>query len=388
MHANSLYLMQQLESIPLLDGRYKDIKAISLNRDTGVRRGCFSLVFRAFDIVENNFVALKFYDIDPANMKDIYRVEAFRREHVILQALMNNERCLQLASSLRQFDLPLGPDSTLTMPCEYFAVDWVDDQIDHYFENQQQFQALEKLHLFNEIVLGIEALHRHTVFHRDVKPDNLRAYTKSLKRVVIAIDLGTAALWDSPNVLAEYERQVGAPAYSPPEAFCFFAGDRQIAHYSDIYALGCLLYELFNLDYFFYAQRKTYSNYDLFLAAMYRQISAVTTPEKRLEAWKIEINKLCMSVVPPPIDGSGSSLPEGIADLLNPLVASLTHPDFRRRPTLEFVRRRIWAAINVLSNEREYQLRLTQARNRRRRREEKVRQRELRLLGALVQGVA
>ncbi len=378
MHPNSLYLIDQLESLPLLDGRYKDIKIISLNRDSGERRGCFSLVFRAFDQLEGDFVALKFYDIAPDNLIKLYRRESFRREHTVLQVLMNNERCLQLASSLKHFNLTT-PDG-LIVPCEYFAVAWIDEQIDHFFLEQDKFGAVEKLRLFNEIVLAIEALHRYTVFHRDIKADNLRAYTKALRRIVVAIDLGTAALWNSPAALDEYAQQVGAKAYSPPEAICHFAGDREIAPYSDIYALGCLLYELFNLDYFFYAVRNVNANYDMFLAAMYTKIGAEITPDKRLGIWRSEINKTCKSILAPPIDGIGSSAPEGIACLLNPIVASLTHPDFRQRPKLALIRRQIWGAIRALENEKDYQIRLAQARDRRRKREEKVRHREARLL--------
>lgn len=383
MHPNSSYLIQHLEALPLLDGRYRDIKVMSINRATGVRRGCFSLVFRAFDELEDQFVALKFFDIAPDNLRMIYRREAFRREHAVLQALMSKERCLQLASSLKHFDIPLPGSGGAEVPCEYFAVEWIDQEIDHYFLEQQTFGALEKLRLFNEIVLAVEALHRHTVFHRDVKADNLRAYTKALKRIVVAIDLGTAALWDSPAALDEYSCQVGHQAYSPPEAICYFAGDREIAPFSDVYALGCLLYELFNLESFFVAQRQVNANYDMFVAAMYTKIGAATTPDMRLEVWKTEVNKICKSIVSPPIDGIGSSVPEGIASVLNPVVALLTHADFRQRPKLEVVRRRIWAAIRALENEREYQFRLAQARDRRKKREEKVRRREARLLTAL-----
>lgn len=377
MHPNSIFLIETLEALPLLDGRYEHIKAMSVNRSNGERRGCFSLVFQAFDILEQKLVALKFYDIAPANLNRTYRIKAFQREHSVLGVLMNNERCLQLASALKTFDLPIERD--MSIPCEYFAVEWVDDQIDHYFLEQQTFGTVEKLHLFNEIVLAVEALHRYSVFHRDVKPDNLRAYTKALKRIVIAIDFGTAALCDSTSILDEYQHQVGACEYSPPEARCFFAGDREIAPYSDIYALGCLLYELFNYDLFFTAQRSTNTNFDFFLAAMYGKINYGTTPEQRLSIWKQEIDKICKSIVPPAIDGCGSSVPEGIVGLLSPVLKSLTHPDFRRRPKLEWVRQRIWAAIRTIENEKEYKLRLAQARERRRKRIEKIKHREARL---------
>lgn len=381
---NSLLLIDEIEALPLLDGHYENIKCASFDRAAGIKRGCFSLVFSAFDVIEEKNVAIKFYDISPDNLRRLYRQEAFRREQVVLQALLGKERCLQLQSALKNYELtaPAG----LTIPCEYFVVDWLDDQIDHFFEEQHEFSAVDKLRLFNEIILSVEALHRHTVFHRDIKPDNLRAHMKALKRVVIAIDLGTAALWSSAPALDEYVSQVGASGYAPPEAICFFAGDREIAPYADIYALGCLLYELFNMDHFFIRLRKVNPHYDMFLAAMYSKISATPDPEQRIAVWKYEIQRLGKSIVTPPIDGVGSTVPEGIAFLLKRVLEALVHPDFRRRQKFEQVRRLIWAAIRALENEKDYQRRLARSKEWRRAREDKVRRREARFLAMPISG--
>lgn len=295
-----------------------------------------------------------------------------------MHALLGKERCLQLQSALKNFEL--SSPSGLSIPCEYFVVDWLEDQIDQFFEEQHIFSAVDKLRLFNEIVLAVEALHRHTVFHRDIKPDNLRAYVRELKRIVIAIDLGTAALWASPPALDEYTAQVGASFYAPPEAICFFAGDREIAPYADIYALGCLLYELFNMDYYFTALRKVNAHYDMFLAAMYSKIGTEVDRKQRIAIWKQEIQKLGRSIVIPPIDAVGSSVPEGIAFLLSRILGDLVDPDFRRRKPLEHIRRLTWAAIRSLENEKDYKLRLARAKEWRRAREEKTRRREARFL--------
>jgi serine/threonine protein kinase len=188
--ANDL-LVKTLEALPLLDGRYKDIKWINFDPVTGAKRGCFSLVFKCHDVLEDKAVALKFYDLDPQRLLDTYRLEAFKREPDILQTLIGNQRCIQLAAGMKTYilQLPLQTGQLFPTPCLYFAVDWVDDQIDGYFERQHQFGPAEKLHLLNEIVLAIEVLHQYEIHHRDVKPDNLRSYQKALQRIVVAIDL-------------------------------------------------------------------------------------------------------------------------------------------------------------------------------------------------------
>jgi serine/threonine protein kinase len=375
---NSQLLVQTLEAMPLLNGRYENISWVNIG-SAAARRGCFSLVFKAFDRIDSKWVALKFFDIDPTLLLDKYRREAFRREHGILQILLGQQRCLQLMSGLNTFDLNVaaGGGVTVTIPCEYFAVEWLDHEIDDYFERQDSFDALLKLRLFNSIVLAVEALHRHEVFHRDVKPDNLRAYDQALKQAVVAIDLGTSAMYSSPELGSSYNRPVGAPAYSAPEAFCHLAGHRGLAPYTDKYALGCLLFELFNQDLFAKAVRDRNSNYDVFLAAMVTAISGVTTIDAKVNEWKKAIRRFAPGLAPVAIDGPGSSAPPGIVSLLNSIVTALTHVDFQQRPnSLEWVRQYLWSAIRSLENETLYRKRLERARKKRAERDERIRIRE------------
>lgn len=387
--SNSQILIRELESLPLLNGRYEHLKCINFDASTGDRRGCFSLVFRAHDRIEGRPVAIKFYDIAPNNLAQTYRKEAFRREHDILQVLLNQERCLQLASSLSTFVLNVNVSGDgLEIPCEYFVVEWLDQELDDFFLNQQALDVVDKLHLFNEIVLAIESLHHCSVFHRDLKHDNLRGYEKALKRVIVAIDLGTAALYSSHGILPDYGAPVGAQAYAPPEAFCHFAGDREIAPYADIYALGCLLYELFNADYFYRELRRVNPRFDLYIAAMQSITLNAATPQERVELWKKHVQKYSKGLQPVKISGAGNSVPPGVADILDRVLSQLTEPDFRLRPIkLEGIRRLIWSAIRCIENDKEYKRRLITMRERKRKRSEKIKKREDRLIAFLNKGI-
>lgn len=131
---NSQLLVDHLENMPLLDGRFEQIKLVNFDNITDEKRGCFSLVFRAFDITENKTVALKFFDVDPALMYNDYRRKAFCREHEILQILSNKDRCLQLESALSIFNFSIDTSAgSFTLACQYFAVEWIDEDIDKYF---------------------------------------------------------------------------------------------------------------------------------------------------------------------------------------------------------------------------------------------------------------
>lgn len=377
---NNQLLADRLESISSLDNRYEQIKLVNFDSVSDEKRGCFSLVFRAYDRIEGKFVALKFFDISPSAFLTDYRRQAFCREHEILQTLLGKERCLQLESALNVFELTVdSPTGPFTMPCQYFAVEWVDEDIDEFFLQNYLFDPVQKLKLFNEIVLGIEALHRHEVFHRDIKCDNLRAYQKALERVVIAIDLGTAARASSKYLQDAYTLPVGARGYASPEALCGLAGHRLLAPSTDKYALGCLLFELFNKDYCYYALRARNHYYDPTLFAMGSFVQGSNNENEQLSKWKIALMKHSAGFNPVVIDGFGSDIPRGIAFILNEVTQGLTNVDFSKRPKLEWVRKRIWTAIAVLQNNKLYQHKVKIEKEMRRRRKEKLAQKEIKL---------
>lgn len=371
---NSQYLVNTLEALPLLDGRFEKIKLVNFNSFNNKKRGCFSLVFSAHDILADVPVALKFYDIHPDLINNDYRRACFRREHEILQVVMNKKRCLQLASALSTYSLnvPISPGHNATLPCEYFAVEWIEDDIDDYFFLQENIESLNKLYLFNELTLAVEALHRNEVFHRDLKRDNFRQYQEALKRVVVAIDLGTAARYDSGKIQQDYQHQVGASGYAAPEAIYGLAGHRKLAPYTDCYALGCLLYELFNRDYFFREWQIRNPRGHVIQSLMGLELQGKTNDADKLAAWRMALGKFSSGFEPVRMDGAGSTVPQGIASILNEVLRSLTHVNFSNRPiNLEWVRVRIWSAIRVLQNEKLYQRKLAKSKEMRRRRIEK-----------------
>jgi serine/threonine protein kinase len=380
---NSQHLIKTLESLQELENRYTQIKWVNYNAVTGEIRGVFSLVFKAFDKVNQDFVALKFFDIHPAKMFDQYRVDAFRREHEILKSLQNAHRCTQLVSAFSTYKLliPQGSAAPLEIPCPYFAVAWIESEIDDFFERQDSYDCVEKLQLFNEIVLAVEALHRNGVHHRDIKPDNLRAYYNGSERIVVAIDLGTAARAISPPIRGDYDGgPVGAGAFAAPEAICGLAGIRQIAPFTDTYALGCLLFQLFNRDLFVREFIVKNPNYQAVLTVMGLATTGVASDNARLQAWHQVLHKHARGITPVSILVSGNTVPAGIVTLLDALVQSMTSIDYRHRPkNLENVRHRIWSAIKVVENQRIYNKRLDDAKARRDARIAKLADRKLRL---------
>jgi serine/threonine protein kinase len=95
----------------------------------------------------------------------------------------------------------------------------------------------ETVELAAQLGRGLDELHRRGVLHRDVKPSNVlldRAGTAALA------DFGLALATDSTRHTAEGQI-LGTPHYIAPELIEGFEATKA----SDVYALGCVLYECF-----------------------------------------------------------------------------------------------------------------------------------------------
>ncbi|OUC93400.1 hypothetical protein CA984_26525 [Streptosporangium minutum] len=92
--------------------------------------------------------------------------------------------------------------------------------------------------LAGQAAVGLDAAHRAGVVHRDVKPANLHRSGDGALKVV---DFGTARVaTEAATRLTSGGDVIGTAAYLSPEQILGEAGDAA----SDLYALGCVCYEL------------------------------------------------------------------------------------------------------------------------------------------------
>ena len=99
----------------------------------------------------------------------------------------------------------------------------------------------DALPLLVDVARALGAAHRKGVVHRDIKPGNILLHEQH----AVVADFGvakalTAATADSTG-LTTSGLAVGTPAYMSPEQA---AGDNEVDARSDIYALGCVAYEI------------------------------------------------------------------------------------------------------------------------------------------------
>ncbi|MFN2604587.1 MAG: serine/threonine-protein kinase, partial [Gemmatimonadaceae bacterium] len=103
-----------------------------------------------------------------------------------------------------------------------------------------------------QVCRALEAAHRKGIVHRDLKPDNIFLIERDERRdVVKVLDFGLAKLGagqaggeltGAPTIDDTREGMiVGTAAYMSPEQA---AAERHIDGRSDVYSLGCVLFEL------------------------------------------------------------------------------------------------------------------------------------------------
>ena len=97
--------------------------------------------------------------------------------------------------------------------------------------------------ILRDVARALEFAHDHGVVHRDIKPDNvlLAGSSATVTDFGIAKAISAARAGAEGSTLTMAGTSIGSPAYMAPEQA---AGDPNIDHRSDIYAFGCMAYEL------------------------------------------------------------------------------------------------------------------------------------------------
>ncbi|MCY4531400.1 MAG: protein kinase, partial [Gammaproteobacteria bacterium] len=377
MGTNTLTLINHLQNGMPLEGRFSNIRVVNRDPTTGERgtedQGALSVIFQAIDEATQKEVALKFFDPDFLGFNTRYRMELFEREAKLLGQFVDKPRFLQRIQPLSEIEISAteANGNSITVRCAYFVIEWLDGDITKYFLRQNEYDALVKLSLFRQIVLGVISLHSEKVAHRDIKRDNLRQTVRNNREMTIAIDFGTAIQLDSTPIgtISNYSSAVGATMFAPIEARVGLSGIREVAIYSDIYALGCILHDLFNIEYFT-VRLFNDAGYVNCLGKCSSHISKINlrevSDEVIIKEFERILNLTRNQVVLPGIDSADTSVPNAARDQLSRLLHKLTNIDYKHREhNLQEILKMIDSATRSIQNELMDRRKLDQRRKKR-----------------------
>src|SRR5438445_12154249 len=160
-----------------------------------------------------------------------------------LAAALGPERFLQeieIAAGLTHpHILPLY-DSGEATGLLYYVMPYVEGEtLRNRLDGAGQLPLAEALQITREVADALSYAHRHDVVHRDIKPENILFETGHA--VVTDFGIARAITVAGGENLTGTGIAVGTPAYMSPEQA---AASARVDARSDIYNLGCVLYEM------------------------------------------------------------------------------------------------------------------------------------------------
>ena len=206
-----------------LADRYRILEG-SDGRPTQLGAGGMATVYLAHDLKHNRKVAVKVL-------------------HPELAAIIGGERFLieiQTTANLQHpHILPLH-DSGEADSFLYYVMPFVTgESLRSRLEREKLLPIADAVRLTTEVASALDYAHRHGVIHRDIKPENILLHDGTA--LVADFGIALAASKAGGSRMTETGMSLGTPEYMSPEQAM---GERNLDARTDVYALGCVLYEM------------------------------------------------------------------------------------------------------------------------------------------------
>jgi serine/threonine protein kinase len=190
-------------------------------------QGGMATVYLAQDVKHNRRVAIK---VLRPELAAVIGAERFLSE-ITTTANLQHPHILPLFDSGEA-------DGFLFYVMPYVEGETVRDRI----SREKQLPVDDAVRITTEVAAALDYAHRHGVIHRDIKPENILLHDGS----ALVADFGIALAVSSAGTrMTETGMSLGTPHYMSPEQAM---GEREITARSDVYALGCVLYEMLTGD--------------------------------------------------------------------------------------------------------------------------------------------
>jgi len=188
-------------------GKYEIIRSLG--------SGGFGSVFLAKDIWLDIKVAIK---VPHKQSMELYKLLKEPR----LQAVLDHPNIVRLLAAEKV-------DKVF-----FFVMEYVRGRtLEKILQKEKVLEIATAIDMMKQLAAGVEHAHKNKIIHRDLRPSNIIVSEEGQVKIT---DFGTSAwLQDVPYATT----RIGSPPYMAPEQFMGKA-----SYSSDIYSLGCILYEM------------------------------------------------------------------------------------------------------------------------------------------------
>src|SRR6266550_419937 len=187
-------------------------------------RGGMATVYLCTDLRDRKQVAIKVlrHEIGSAVV-----IERFLRE-------------IAFASELDHPQIPKVLGSGVIDGLPYYVMTYIDgESLKKRLDRDKQLPIADALKIACAVIEPTAYAHKRGIVHRDIKPDNILLSNDGV--FVLDFGIARAIIESGGDRLTSTGIGVGTPAYMSPEQAL---GDRNLDVRSDIYSIGCVVYEM------------------------------------------------------------------------------------------------------------------------------------------------
>jgi serine/threonine-protein kinase len=194
-------------------------------------------------------------ELGQGGMATVYLAHDLRHERKVaikvlrpeLAAVIGAERFVREIRTVAALQHPhiLGLiDSGEVSGTAYYVMPFVEgESLRDRLVREKQLPIGDAVRIAKEVASALDYAHRHGVIHRDIKPENILLHDG--QALVADFGIALAVSQAGGTRMTETGMSLGTPHYMSPEQAM---GEREITARSDVYALGCVTYEMLTGD--------------------------------------------------------------------------------------------------------------------------------------------
>ena len=189
--------------------------------------GAFGSVYKAYDNINDSYVALKISAVDPTHQELRLRNEVDKAHNLCHKNIARYETCYTFATLSGDIDVAV---------MRYYE----DGSLDNFLR-RGNLSYEERSNILTQLLEGIAYLHSHDIIHRDLKPQNVLMVHHAGRYIPKIADFGISKQLDSgESSLVNNSLLGGTRSYASPEQL----RERALRKNTDLWSFGVIAYQV------------------------------------------------------------------------------------------------------------------------------------------------